>query len=146
MKLKFIKKNESVPTPKYETDGAACFDLTAISATYESDNNYYNYDTGIAVEIPEGYVGLLFPRSSNSKKDLILANCVGVVDSDYRGWISFRYKPLPRDSFAFLFNKYKVGDRIGQMMIIPVPKIELEEVTQLSETKRGNGGYGSTGS
>lgn len=145
MKLKFIKKNENVPTPRYGTDGAACFDLTAISASYQRTDNYYNYDTGIAVEIPEGYVGLLFPRSSNSKKDLILANCVGVVDSDYRGWISFRYKPLNKLRLSHSFS-YGIGDRIGQMMIIPVPKIELEEVTQLSETKRGDGGYGSTGS
>lgn len=143
MKLKYKKLNDSVPTPTYATDGAACFDLVAVSAEYDTDGNFYSYDTGIAVEIPSNHVGLLFPRSSNTKKDLILGNSVGVIDSDYRGYISFRYKPLKH--FAFR-NAYEVGERVGQLMIVPIPRIELEEVSELSETIRGDGGYGSTGS
>ena len=111
---------------------------------YDDDGNIV-YGTGLAFEIPEGYVGLLFPRSSNAKKDLILSNSVGVIDSDYRGEVSFKFKP------SYCFNKedmdvvYDVGDKVGQMIIVPYPHIEWEQATELSETKRGKNGYGSTG-
>ena len=132
------KKIREVPDPVYSTEGAACFDLYAAEDGLWTDR-YTEYFTGICVEIPEGYVGLLFPRSSNTKMELILGNSVGVVDSDYRGEISFRYKRLNE------FSYYVKGDRIGQMMIIPIPKITLNLVEELSETERGTGGYGSTG-
>jgi dUTP pyrophosphatase len=89
-------------------------------------------------------VGLLFPRSSISKTDLRLANCVGVVDSGYRGEITFRYK-FKKDAFFASLKRYQEGDRIGQLVIMPYPKIQLEEIGELAESERGVGGYGSTG-
>lgn len=144
MKVKIKKLNDFATIPTYATDGSAGMDITAISKTYDDDGNIV-YGTGLAFEIPEGYVGLLFPRSSNAKKDLILSNSVGVIDSDYRGEVSFKFKP------SYCFNKkdmdvvYDVGDKVGQMIIVPYPHIEWEQATELSETKRGKNGYGSTG-
>ena len=105
------------------------------------------YGTGLAFEIPEGYVGLLFPRSSNAKKDLLLSNSVGVLDSGYRGEVTFKFKPcevFEKPDLTYP-EKYEVGDRIGQLIIIPYPHIEFEVVEELSDTDRGAGGYGSTG-
>lgn len=125
--------------PKYAKPGDAGLDLTAVEVTYSDDKVICN--TGLAFEIPEGYVGLLFPRSSNSKKDLFLSNAVGVLDSGYRGVVTFVYK-FSHDSA----NKfYEAGDRIGQIIILPYPQIEFKEVDFLTETERGQGGYGSTG-
>ena len=135
MKVRIKKLNDFATIPAYATDGSAGMDITAISKTYDDDGNIV-YGTGLAFEIPEGYVGLLFPRSSNAKKDLILSNSVGVIDSDYRGEVSFKFKP------SYCFNKddmdvvYDVGDRVGQMIIVPYPHIEWEEVKELLETKR----------
>ena len=99
------------------------------------------YDTGIAFEIPKDYVGLVFPRSSVFKKTLILKNSVGVIDSGYRGTIQVKFSSL-RESNVI----YDVGDRVAQIMIIPRPSVELEEVDELSDSTRGTGGFGSTGS
>jgi dUTP pyrophosphatase len=96
------------------------------------------YDTGIAIEIPQGYVGLLFPRSSVSKTVLTLSNSVGVIDSGYRGSIMFKFR-YPEEGPV-----YEVGDRVGQIIIMPYPQISFEEVEELSETERGEGGFGST--
>ena len=116
-------------------------DLTAISETIVEDSGYayIEYDTGLAFEFPEDHTMLVFPRSSISNQGLILSNSVGVVDEGYRSSIKFRFKWIKGGS------KYNVGDRIGQFMIIPRPKIELEEVEELSKTNRGSGGFGSTG-
>jgi dUTP pyrophosphatase len=101
------------------------------------------YGTGIAMEIPEGHVGLLFPRSSISKTNLSLRNSVGVIDSNYRGEIMLKFLDLEEmDDLLW----YLPGNKIGQIMIIERPQIELEEVEELSETDRGGGGFGSTGS
>lgn len=142
MKVRIKKLNDYAVLPMYATDGAAGMDMTAISLHYDDDGNIV-YGTGIAVEIPTGYVGLLFPRSSNAKKRLLLSNSVGLIDSDYRGEITFKYKRLRASIEAD--EIYTVGDRIGQLVIIPYPKIEWDEVKELSETKRGKGGYGHTG-
>lgn len=138
LKIKFKKINSNAVMPKRGTSGAAGFDLTAVSI--EENETVLKYDTGIAVEIPPGYVGLLFPRSSVCKTGLSLANSVGVIDQDFRGSISF----------VFYKNKqcivpYFPGDRIGQLVIVPIPAVEFVEVEELSETERGAGGYGSTG-
>jgi dUTP pyrophosphatase len=97
------------------------------------------YNTGLAIEIPEGHVGLLFPRSSISKTVLSLANSVGVIDSGYRGSIMFKFR-YPEEGMV-----YDVGDRVGQIIIMPYPTIEFEETEELSSTERGQGGFGSTG-
>ena len=139
MKIKIKKIHEDAIIPKYAKDGDAGMDLTAVSATND-DGVHITYHTGLAIEIPEGYVGLLFPRSSVYKTNMTLSNSVGVIDSGYRGEIMMKY--------AFKDNSalYKVGDRIGQIVILPYPKIDFQEVSELTSTLRGAGGYGSTGS
>lgn len=125
--------------PAYAREGDAGLDLTAVSCEIDEYGNVV-YGTGLAFEIPDGYVGLLFPRSSNSKKDLILMNCVGVVDSGYRGEITFKFRSISDRNIG-----YGLGDRIGQLVIMPYPKINFIESEKLSETERGTGGYGSSG-
>ena len=141
MEVKIKKLVEGAIIPKYAKIGVAGMDLTATSKWYDDDNNVC-YGTGIAMEIPKGYVGLVFPRSSNAKQDLILSNSVGVIDSGYRGEITFKFKLVDDRHLA---KDYNVGDRVGQIIIMPYPKIEFVEVSELSETDRGNGGYGSSG-
>ena len=164
LKVKIKKLNENAVIPTYSQEGDAGMDLVATSKYYDEDDNVV-YGTGLAFEIPKGYVGLLFPRSSNAKKDLLLTNSVGVLDSGYRGEVMFKFKSSEpiwdwdynKESSAFytaedeyrnyslILNHYNVGERIGQIIILPYPQIEFEESEELSETKRGNGGYGSTG-
>ena len=137
LKIKFKKLNPNAVIPKRGTIGAAGFDLTAVSM--EVSATMIKYDTGIAVEIPPGYVGLVFPRSSVCKTGLSLANSVGVIDSDYVGELSAVFY------LRSGCRVYNVGDRIGQLLIVPIPEVEFMEVDELSETERGAGGYGSTG-
>ena len=137
MEVKIKKLRKEAVSPCYAKAGDAGLDLTAVSKFSDEFGNIC-YGTGLAFEIPEGYVGLVFPRSSNSKKGLLLTNSVGVIDSGYRGEISFKFKCVGGES-------YDVGDRVGQIIILPYPKIEFVEVEELSETDRGIGGYGSTG-
>ena len=142
MKVLFKKLNKQAVTPSYAKDGDAGLDITAISRdiVITEDYEYIEYGTGLAFEIPVGYVGLLFPRSSVSKKDILLSNAVGVIDSGYRGEVSFRFKRLAWDSAI-----YNVGEKVGQLVIIPYPQIQLEQAKELSDTERGANGYGSSG-
>lgn len=142
MKVNIKKLNENAVIPQYATDGSAGMDVTAVSVNITDD--YIEYDTGLAIETPPGYVTLMFPRSSNSKKDLLLCNSVGICDSDYRGPLKFRFKRVKGLHSAPL-RQYEVGDRIGQIMILPYPTIEFNEASELSDTQRGNGGFGSSG-
>lgn len=145
MKVKIKKLNESAVIPKYSKAGDAGMDLVATSREIDKYGNIV-YGTGLAFEIPKGYVGLLFPRSSISKYDMNLTNSTGVLDSGYRGEVFFKFKRPSR--FINLFEDcsiYNIGDRIGQIIILPYPQIEFEEVEELSETDRGIGGFGSTG-
>ena len=136
IKIKIKKLVSEARIPGYANFGDAGMDLTAIEKR-ETDK-FIEYKTGLAIEIPEGYVGLIFPRSSVSKKDLILANSVGVIDSGYRGEILIRFQKLGKDI-------YDLGERIAQLIIIPIPKIELEEVNELENSSRGKKGFGSSG-
>jgi dUTP pyrophosphatase len=140
MKIKIKKLVEQAVTPSYANSGDAGLDLTAVYIKVEDHNTYgyFEYGTGIAVEIPEGYVGLVFPRSSISKTGMLLTNSVGVIDSSYRGEIKLRYKYISGT------KSYEVGDKIGQLIILPYPVIEFEQVEELSSTPRGDGGFGST--
>lgn len=140
MNVKIKRLSQDAVIPKYSKSGDAGLDLTAVAKS-ETDL-YVEYDTGLSVAIPEGYVGLLFPRSSVSNYHLNLANSVGVVDSNYRGPIKARFKKTTNGPYA---NLYNVGDRVAQLIIIPYPSIELEEVDELDETNRGAGGFGSSG-
>jgi dUTP pyrophosphatase len=139
MEVKVKKLVKEAVVPKYAKHGDAGMDLTATSKSID-ENGCVVYGTGLAFEIPEGYVGLLFPRSSNAKKALLLANSVGVVDSGYRGEVIFKFRPA--DSSG---RMYDIGDRIGQIIIMPFPLIEFIESDELSETERGNGCFGHTG-
>jgi len=141
MKVKIKKLVPEAVVPSYANPGDAGLDLVATWIKVEDHNKYgfFEYGTGICVEIPEGYVGLIFPRSSISKTGMLLTNSVGVIDSGYRGEIKFRFKYISGT------NSYNVGDKIGQLIIMPYPKIEFEEVNELNETQRGDGGFGSTG-
>lgn len=124
--------------PIRSTAGAAGLDLTVAWA--EPLDDAIRYHSDVAVEIPEGYVGLLFPRSSVYKTAQTMANCVGVIDSDYRGEVSAVM--YLREPWA---QHYLVGDRFAQLVIVPQPAFELAECDELTPTERGDGGYGSTG-
>ena len=140
MKVNFKKLNTNAVIPEYAKPGDAGMDLVATSADVDQYGNIV-YGTGLAVEIPQNYVGLIYPRSSNSKTDLYLTNHVGVIDSGYRGEVMFKFRPIQKNP-----KLYSIGDRIGQLVIMPYPTIEPVEVEELSETERGTGGFGSTGS
>ena len=148
VKIKKLYEDSILPTKAHATD--AGYDLYAHYKSYDDDGNVV-YGSGIAMEIPQGYVGLVFPRSSNAKKDLILSNSVGVIDSGYRGEILFKFKPssvIEKPDLAYIpesIAKYEIGERIGQIIIIPYPDIEFVEVDELSDSERGIGGYGSSG-
>ena len=141
MKVKIKKLHTNAVIPKYAKPGDAGMDLTAVSVDF-GDWNYLTYHTGLAIEIPEGYVGLLFPRSSVYKTGQQLSNSVGVIDSGYRGEIMMKFT---RDLDSLYDNAYKPGDRIGQIMILPYPQVEFEEVNHLNTSERSDGGFGSTG-
>ena len=142
MDVKIKKLDPKAVIPKYAKPGDAGMDLTAVSCDYNVHNDYYVYGTGLAIEIPEGYVGLIFPRSSNRKTDAYMTNHVGVIDSGYRGEIMITYKDKDRYRTG---TPYHLGDRVAQLIIMPYPTINLIEVEELSETERGEGGHGSTG-
>ena len=137
--VRFKKLYEDAIVPSYAKPGDAGLDLTAHRLVpCVVGIPYMEYGTGIAVEIPQGHVGLVFPRSSISKlEDFYLKNSVGVIDSGYRGEIMMR--------FCKSHEFYEAGEKIGQLIIIPYPTIYLEEVEELSSTERGEGGFGSTG-
>ncbi len=140
MNILIKKLHKDSVIPKYAKEGDAGLDLTATSKWFDADGNVC-YGTGLAFEIPTGYVGLLFPRSSNAKKTLLLSNSVGVLDSGYRGEVTFKFKNL-EDEWS---EEYNIGDRIGQIIILPYPQVNFIEAEELSETERGDGGYGSSG-
>ena len=127
------------PTKAHPTDAGA--DLTATSKKWDDEKQCWIYGTGIATEIPEGYVGLVFPRSSIRKYGLSLTNAVGVIDSGYRGEIMCTFRPQSKGTT----ESYKVGDKVCQLIIMPYPQVMPVEATELSETERGEGGHGSTG-
>lgn len=134
IKIKKLHKDAVIPTKAHATD-AGC-DLYATSCHY--DNGLIIYGTGIAVEIPEGYVGLVFPRSSIANTHLTLSNSVGVIDSGYRGEVMAKFRKGGT-------RGYDVGERIAQLIILPYPEVVFEEAEELSESDRGTGGYGSSG-
>lgn len=138
MKVKIKKLHTDAVIPTYAKVGDAGLDLVAISVNV--GETQVTYGTGIAVEIPDGYVGLIFPRSSIYKMGLLLSNSVGIIDSGYRGEIKFKFNRT--DKYVGI---YQIGDHIGQLIIMPYPTIEFEEVDELSDTERGAGGFGSTG-
>ena len=140
LEIKFKKLVESakIPTKAHPSDAGA--DLTAVSKEWNEEHRCWVYGTGIATEIPEGYVGLVFPRSSIRKYTLAQCNAVGIIDAHYRGEIMLSYKPT-----SDIQKLYEIGDKIAQLIILPYPEVSYTEVEELSETDRGTNGHGSTG-
>ena len=146
VKVKKLDPNAVIPVKAHVSD--AGFDLVAISKNKESMKDYWEYGTGLSIEVPEGHVGYLFPRSSLSKKDLSLCNHVGVIDSGYRGEVKFRFKPIVKPGYYGLEtgqSRYEIGDRIGQLIIMPIPEVSFVETEELGDSERGEGGFGSSG-
>lgn len=147
MKVKVKKLHPDAIIPQYQSEGAACFDLHALP-NYGIEEPIFSgapavFKTGLAFEIPEGHVMLIFSRSGHGfKNDTRLANCVGVIDSDYRGEVKIKLSRDLSPEYPLVVNQ---GDRIAQAMIVPIPRIELVESEELSDTARGSNGYGSTG-
>ena len=142
MEVKIKKLNENAVIPTYAKAGDAGMDLVATSII-STTSTQITYGLGVALEIPEGFMGLIFPRSSVRKTRLMLSNCVGVVDSGYRGELQATFNKVNHNSQSE--NDYKVGDRIAQIIIMPHPEVDFIESDELSNTERGEGGFGSTG-
>lgn len=136
IKVKIKKLDERAVLPRYFHDGDAGQDVVCVSRR-ESDK-FVEYGTGLAFEIPKGYALFAFPRSSVSKYDLNMANSVGVIDSNYRGELFVRFRKNGEDI-------YEVGDKIAQIIVLPYPEVEFEEVSELEKSVRGEGAFGSTG-
>ena len=150
MEIRFKRMAANAVPPFKAVDGAAGYDLTVSSmtrSTAHSGNIQIKYYSGIAVEIPLGYVGLVFPRSSVCRKDNRMANAVGVIDHGYTGEISGVFD-LPDSKGELSVDDeriYKIGERFAQLVIVPIPEVTFQEVAELEATTRGSGGYGSTG-
>lgn len=143
MKVKIKKLNENAIIPTYATEYSAGADLYALldSAVEIAPHETVFIHTGISVEIPEGYCGLVFARSSmGAKRGLAPANKVGVIDADYRGEIM-----VTLHNHSNKPATVEPGERIAQLAIVPFLKAEFDEVDELSDTVRGAGGFGSTG-
>lgn len=140
MKVGIKKLHPDAIIPKYAKSGDAGLDITA-TEIINDEGFQVTYGTGLAIEIPLGYVGLLFPRSSIRNYQIDLSNCVGVIDSGYRGEIQFTFNKTG----GVPSKKYDVGERIGQIIILPYPEIEFVELDNLSSSERGEGGFGSSG-
>lgn len=136
LEMKIKKLSPEAKIPVYAKPGDAGMDVIAVSKL-ETDK-FVEYGTGLAFEIPPGYTMLVFPRSSVSNMDLIMANSVGVIDVGYRGELKLRFRKSGD-------NDYDVGDRVGQIIVMPFPQIVFEEVDELSVSDRGDGGFGSSG-
>ena len=165
--IKCKQLDEKAVIPFYAKEGDACMDITAIDLEYDLKNDRYIYHTGLAFEVPEGYYMDLRPRSSNTKTDFYIANAPGTLDAGYRGELLVVFKcrdKIALEDFAMLFKgcdpnqvmtayvnsmlsiaPYVPGDRVCQMQVLPRPKVNIEIVEELSESERGEGGFGSTG-
>lgn len=124
--------------PVRATKGAAGYDMF-VRAVEDVSETAVRYSLGVRIELPEGYCALLMPRSSVYKRGLLMANSVGLIDSDYRGELSALFVKLPGA------DPYKVGERAAQLVIVAVETPMLHKVSELSVTDRGENGYGSTG-
>lgn len=138
--VKVKRLHPSAVIPAYATDGSGCFDITALEMVQQEGNTAV-YTTGLAFEVPPGKVLMLYSRSGHGfNRGIRLANCVGVIDSDYRGEVAVK---LTRDNDGIWFPA--AGERIAQGLIQGAQQVRFVEVQELSETARGTGGFGSTG-
>lgn len=140
MKIKIKKLHKDAQTPVYASGGAGAFDLFSTNYGLVPRNGQFVFNTGLAFEVPDNHVMLLFSRSGDGfKHGVRLANCVGVIDSDYRGEVKVK---LRSDEELKIVTK---GERIAQAIILPVQQVFFEEAEELSSTERGDNGFGSTG-
>lgn len=136
-----VKLTDGAPLPKHAMPGDAGMDLTAREDVTILPFDTAMVGTGVAVEIPEGYVGLVFPRSGlASKRGITLANCVGVIDSGYRGEIM-----VPLHNMKNYVQMVMEGERVCQLIVMPFETCICKSVKELNESDRGSGGFGSTG-
>jgi dUTP pyrophosphatase len=142
MKLKFKRMSDLVPVPKYQTAGAAGFDLHALGTYHISPGETVTVHTGLKVEVPEGYELQVRPRSGVSRDtSLRIANAPGTIDSDYRGEIMILITNISKEDDELVVT----GSRIAQGVLAPITRAEFEETKELSETERGAAAFGSTG-
>ncbi len=143
MQIRIKKLDKRATIPQYATEGAACFDLAVLEDYRDKDGLLVTtLRTGLAFEIPQDHVMLIFSRSGHGfKNDVRLANCVGVIDSDYRGEVKVKLRCDDVNAEDLII---RAGDRIAQAMVIPVSMVSFVEVDELTETKRGSNGFGST--
>lgn len=158
MQVKIKKLHPFAITPTYATDGSGCFDIytidNALSVAGIGPGDAFAFRTGLVFEVPEDHVMLVFSRSGHGfKNDIRLANCVGVIDSDYRGELLVKLR-CDEEAPIMAFGKAPAektylrinpGDRIAQALVVPIPRIQFVEVDELGTTARGAGGFGSTG-
>ena len=138
IKVKKLMEDAVLPSKAHADD--AGWDLTAVRMELDPKRDIVTYGTGLAIEVPKGCVGLLFPRSSVYKHQLALANCVGVLDHGYQGEVTFKFRVVRPH-----ISRYGIGDRIGQLVVVRLEDAEVEEVDALDPSERGEGGYGSSG-
>ena len=142
LKLKVKRLTDTAKIPTYAHEGDACFDIYS-DGIKEIGGATTTHSTGLKFEMPKGYAMMIYSRSGMAfKSDTRLANCVGVIDSGYVGEVMVK---LTSDSGCLGALDYKRGDRIAQAMLIPVPVVEFEEVDDVEDTERGDGGFGSSG-
>lgn len=152
MNIKIKKLNPDLPTPKKESEGACAMDVYASEIIV--NNNYATIKLGFATEIPQGYKGVIVPRSSFTQKGWVMQNSPAQIDSDYRGEWMIKFQAIPSNTnnissfgrYYFEYNNfpYKAGDRVAQIFFEKELEVQFEEVEELSNTVRGTGGFGST--
>jgi len=142
LKLKFKKLSEAAILPRKANPTDAGFDIVATEKYFDEYGNVC-FKTGLAIEVPEGYVGMLFSRSSIYSKAQVLSNSVGIIDSGYLGELEFKFKIL-KEHVTNKTIAYMPGDRIGQLIVIPLPEFEPVFVDELDNTNDRGGGFGST--
>ena len=153
MKIKFRRLNENAVVPVFATKGAACADVVATEIVKQDSYNV-TVKLGFATEIPEGYKGVVVPRSSFTQKGWVMQNSPAQIDSDYRGEWMLKFQALTFDAISTRHNlidllpedfPYEVGDRVAQVYFEKVEQAEFVVVDDLESTQRGEGGFGSTG-
>ena len=160
MEIQILKIHKDTVIPQLATSGAACVDVVATEITYVPGGNEALVQLGFALAIPEGYKACLSPRSSFTKTMWVMQNSPAQIDSDYRGEVMLKFRAIPskvitqsgygvqekkQPKTLYTAFPYKVGDRVAQMWFEKVVDFSFTEVTELNETQRGEGGFGSTG-
>lgn len=143
LKIKLTHPKAKMPTKAHPED--AGYDLTAVSKIYlATPELQVEYNLGFAMQLPPNHVGLIFPRSSIRKYDLSLRNCVGVIDESFSGTVTATFGYFNKKESIYNVKEYEVGDRVAQLVVLPLAQLEIEQVDELDETERGSGAYGST--